>query len=174
MSIRSYQNKQPVIPESCTVMEQVCIYGDVKMGERCVVMPGVVMRAEANPIRIGDDTNIQDGCIIHVELGEGGNVEIGNGVTVGHGAILHGCTLKDRCMIGMGAIIQDGAVVEEECLIAAGALVTPRTVIPRGHLAAGVPAKVRRVLTPEEIADIDLTKQEYQEYAAEYRKEEKE
>ena len=144
------------------------------MGERCVVMPGVVMRAEANPIRIGDDTNIQDGCIIHVELGEGGNVEIGSGVTVGHGAILHGCTLKDRCMIGMGAIIQDGAVVEEECLIAAGALVTPRTVIPRGHLAAGVPAKVRRVLTPEEIADIDLTKQEYQEYAAEYRKEEKE
>ena len=144
------------------------------MGERCVVMPGVVMRAEANPIRIGDDTNIQDGCIIHVELGEGGNVEIGNGVTVGHGAILHGCTLKDRCMIGMGAIIQDGAVVEEECLIAAGALVTPRTVIPRGHLAAGVPAKVRRVLTPEEIADIDLTKQEYQDYAAEYRKEEKE
>ena len=77
-------------------------------------------------------------------------------------------------MIGMGAIIQDGAVVEEECLIAAGALVTPRTVIPRGHLAAGVPAKVRRALTREEIADIDLTKQEYQDYAAEYRKEEKE
>ena len=144
------------------------------MGERCVVMPGVVMRAEANPIRIGDDTNIQDGCIIHVELGEGGDGEIGHGVTVGHGAILHGCTLKDRCMIGMGAIIQDGAVVEEECLIAAGALVTPRTVIPRGHLAAGVPAKVRRALTREEIADIDLTKQEYQDYAAEYRKEEKE
>ena len=173
MAIGAYQNKQPVIPKSCTIMEHVSIYGDVVLGEHCVVMPQVVMLAEANPIRIGDNTNIQDGCIIHVELGEGGNVEIGNGVTVGHGAILHGCTLKDRCMIGMGAIIQDGAVVEEECLIAAGAVVTPKTVIPKGHLAAGVPAKVRRALTREEIAEIDLTIQEYQEYAKAYRKEEK-
>lgn len=172
MSIRSYRGKKPVIPQSCLIMEGVSIFGDVVMGENCVVMPHVVMRAEANPIRIGNDTNIQDGCILHVELGKGGNVEIGNGVTVGHGAILHGCTLKDRCMIGMGAIIQDGAVVEEECLIAAGAVVTPGTVIPKGHLAAGIPAKVRRALTEEEIADIDLTTKEYLEYAAEYRKEE--
>ncbi|HIW48167.1 MAG TPA: gamma carbonic anhydrase family protein [Firmicutes bacterium] len=169
MAILPYQGKTPTVPESCTIFEQVSIYGDVTLGENCVVLPQVVMRAEHNAIVIGNDTNIQDGCLIHTEIGEGGGVNIGSGVTVGHGAILHGCTLKDRCMIGMGAVIQDGAVVEEECLIAAGAVVTPGTVIPKGHLAAGLPAKVRRPLTQAEIQEIDATIEEYRQYAAGYK-----
>ena len=169
-SVYGFKGKFPVIPESCTIFENVTICGDVRMGENCVVMPGCVLRAEHNPIVIGNKTNIQDSCVIHVELGENGNVVIGNEVTIGHGAIIHGCEIKDRCIIGMGAVVQDEAVVERECLIGAGSVVTPRTVIPKGHLAVGVPAKVRRPLTEHEVNEIDIAVNEYQEYAEEYRK----
>ena len=169
-NIYGFKGKFPVIPESCTIYENVTICGDVHLGENCVILPGSVLRAEHNPIFIGDCTNIQDLCSIHVELGEKGAVEIGSGVTVGHGAVIHGCRIGNRCIIGMGAVIQDEAVIEDECLIGAGSVVTPASVIPKGHLAVGVPAKVKRPLNDREIAEIGISVNEYQEYAAEYRK----
>ena len=155
-NIYGFKGKFPVIPESCTIYENVTICGDVHLGENCVILPGSVLRADHNPI--------------HVELGEKGAVEIGSGVTVGHGAVIHGCRIGNRCIIGMGAVIQDEAVIEDECLIGAGSVVTPASVIPKGHLAVGVPAKVKRPLNEREIAEIGISVNEYQEYAAEYRK----
>jgi len=170
-TIKSFNSKTPVIPKSCTIMDNVVICGDVVLGEECVIMPGVVIRAEHNQVVIGDKTNIQDLSCIHVELGDNGGVTIGKCVTIGHGAIIHGCDIGDRSVIGMGAIIQDYATVEEECLIGAGTVVTSGTVIPKGCMAVGIPAKVRRPITEGERADIDVATNEYLEYARIYKEE---
>lgn len=124
------------------------IVGDVEIGENSSVWYNAVLRGDVNKIVIGENTNIQDNAVLHV--GEDTALLIGDNVTVGHGAILHGCTIGNNVLIGMGAIILDGAVIEDNCMIGAGTLVTQKKVISKGSLAFGNPVKVVRALTEEE------------------------
>ena len=115
---------------------------------------GAVLRAETAPITVGEGANIQDNCVVHADPGF--PAVIGRDCTVGHAAILHGCTIGDNTLVGMGAIVLNGAVVGRDCIIAAGALVTQGAVIPDGSMVMGAPARVRRPLTPEEIAQVEI------------------
>ncbi len=143
--------KRSDFPESY-IAEDSKIIGDVKIGAETTVFWYAVIRGDNGPVEIGDRTNVQEGCIIHVEPGS--HVTIGNEVTVGHGAILHGCTIGDRSLIGMGSVVLEGAKIGSNCLIGAGSLVTANTVIPDGSLAFGNPAKVIRPLREGELASL--------------------
>lgn len=121
------------------------VTGDVELGTDVSIWHNAVLRGDSGKITVGDRTNIQDGCILHEET------TIGADCTVGHGAILHGCTIGDGCLIGMGAIVLTGAVLGEGCLVGAGALVTGKTNAPAGSVLLGSPAKVVKALTPEQI-----------------------
>ena len=167
VTIRSFKGRSPKISPEAYIFENVSIYGDVTIEAGCVVMPGCVIRSEQFPIVIGKGSNLQDLTILHDETDLGG-ILIGENVTVGHGVILHACTIKSNAIIGMGAIIQNNAVVGSNCLIGAGAIVTERTVINDGMMAFGIPAKEKRQLTEKEIASIDETAIEYQTLAKEY------
>ena len=123
------------------------IVGDVELGENASVWYGAVLRGDSGPIRVGKGTNIQDGCILHE------TTTVGDHCTVGHGAILHGCTVGDGCLIGMGAIVLTGAVLGEGCMVGAGALVTGKTNAPAGSLLLGSPAKIVRQLTEQELQE---------------------
>jgi len=142
--------KKPRIHPSVFVAPGAVVLGDVSIDADGSVFFGAVIRAEYDRIAIGRGTNIQDNCVLHVD--EGFPLSVGQNVTVGHGAILHGCTVGDNTLIGMGAIVLNGAVIGRNCIIGAGALVTQNTVIPDGSLAVGSPAKVRRPVTEAEIA----------------------
>lgn len=157
--------KAPAIPTSAYLAPGAQIVGDVTLGERCSVWYNAVLRGDCAPIVVGAETNLQDAAVIHCSTGA--PAVIGSGVTVGHGAILHSCTIGDCSLIGMGAIVLDGATVGRECLVGAGALVTPRTVIPDGTLAVGSPARVKRSLTPEERAHLRENAEEYLQLAFE-------
>lgn len=141
---------KPVIHESAFVAENATVRGSVTIGPEASIYFGAVLRAETDPITVGEGTNIQDNCVVHADPGF--PAVIGRDCTVGHAAILHGCTIGDNTLVGMGAIVLNGAVVGRNCIIAAGALVTQGAVIPDGSMVMGAPAKVRRPLTPEEIA----------------------
>jgi len=167
VTIRSYKGRTPKISPEAYIFENVSIYGDVTIEAGCVVMPGCVIRSEQFPIVIGKGSNLQDLTILHDETDLGG-VNIGENVTVGHGVILHACTIKANAIIGMGSIVQNEAVVGSNCLIGAGAVVTERTVIKDGMMALGIPAKERRPLTEKEVASIEETALEYQGLAKEY------
>ncbi|MDD5944855.1 MAG: gamma carbonic anhydrase family protein [Clostridia bacterium] len=162
-TVRSWKDKSPVIPDSCTIFENCSIYGDVVFGENCVVMPGTVIRAEACRVIIGDNTNIQDMCCIHTDVYEGADVIIGSNVTIGHRALLHACTVEDNALIGMGAVVLNGARIGRGAMVSAGALVTQNAFIEDGMLAVGVPAKVRRAVSEAEIKENDETIEEYRE-----------
>lgn len=144
--------------------------GDVVIGEESSVWCNAVIRGDVNSVRIGARTNIQDLAVLHVTR-DTAPLTVGDDVTVGHQAILHGCTVKSKCLIGMGAIVMDGAVVNEESIIGAGALVTEGTIIPPRSLALGVPAAVRRPLTTEEIEFLVRSATNYVRDAANYRAE---
>jgi len=144
--------KSPVVPESAWTAPGVVLVGDVDLGEEASVWYGAVLRADGDAIRIGPRSNLQDGVVVHVDSGF--PVHVGAGVSVGHGAVLHGCTVADDVLVGMGATILNGARVGAGSLIAAGALVPENADIPPGSLVAGVPGKVRRQLTDEEIEHI--------------------
>src|SRR5215210_6660535 len=165
--IRSYKGISPQIAATAYVEESAQIIGDVHIGEDSSVWFNCVLRGDVHFIRVGEATNIQDGTIIHVTNGRFATV-IGNHVTIGHGVILHGCTIKDRSLIGIGAIILDNVVVGEESFIAAGSLVTPGTVIAPRSMVMGSPAKVRREVTDDEIARIDHHWKSYIEYKNTY------
>jgi carbonic anhydrase/acetyltransferase-like protein (isoleucine patch superfamily) len=145
------ENKYPAFGEDCFIAPNATIVGDVVVGNKCSVWFNAVIRGDVNYIRIGNNTNIQDGAIIHGTYKKAFTV-IGNNTSVGHNAIVHGCTLKDHVLIGMGAIVMDHAVVEEFCIIAAGSVVLENTICDGGHLYAGVPAKKIKPLTEEQIA----------------------
>ena len=168
--IKEYMGKKPIIPESCTIFENCVIMGDVRFGENCTVMPGCVLRAEYNPIIIGNNSNIQELTCIHAENGENGAVIIGENVTIGHKAMLHGCKIKDNTLIGMCATILNFSVIEENCLIGAASLVTENTVIPKGSVAFGSPAKVKRSVDEKDIEYINHAAKEYVEFAENYTK----
>jgi carbonic anhydrase/acetyltransferase-like protein (isoleucine patch superfamily) len=143
---------QPQIDPSAYVAAQAVVIGDVRLAAHSSIWPTAVLRGDINFIEIGEGSNIQDGCIVH--LAEDLPVIVGKLVTVGHRAILHACTVEDECLIGMGATILDGAVIGKGSIIGAHALVTKGSRIPPGSLVMGTPAKVVRALHPEEIADI--------------------
>ena len=148
--IKPFEGHTPQLHSDARVAENATRVGQVTLDARSRVWYGAVLRADTTTIHVGTGSNLQDGCMVHGD--EGFPVQIGRDVTVGHGAILHGCTVGDRCVIGMGATLLNGCVIGADSLVAAGALVTQNTVIPAGSLVMGAPAKVRRALTEEEKA----------------------
>lgn len=139
---------QPTIPGDCFVAPNATIVGDVQMGQECSVWFNAVIRGDVNSIRMGNRVNVQDGACIHCTYQRFGTV-IGNNVSIGHHAIVHGCTVADNVLIGMGAIVMDGAVIGSGSLIAAGAVVLAGTIVPPGSVFAGVPAKKVKDISPE-------------------------
>jgi carbonic anhydrase/acetyltransferase-like protein (isoleucine patch superfamily) len=156
-----------VIPKSAYIEDTAVVLGDVVMGEDCSFWFHAVVRGDVNHIRIGDRTNVQDLCMLHVTH-DTHPLIIGSDVTIGHNVVLHGCTVKDRVLIGMGAIIMDGAVIGEDCVVGAGALVTENTIVPPGSLILGSPAKVKRSVTGKEMDWIRESAQNYVRYAQQY------
>ena len=149
-TILPYRGVWPRLHESVFVAEGARIIGDVEIGADSSVWFNAVVRGDVCPIRIGERTNVQDNVTLHVTH-DTGPLNIGSRVTIGHNAVLHGCTVEDDCLIGIGAIVGNGAVIGTQSLIAPGAVVPQRMVIPPRSMVAGVPAKVRRELTAEEI-----------------------
>jgi carbonic anhydrase/acetyltransferase-like protein (isoleucine patch superfamily) len=165
--IRAFQGIQPTVPTSAYVEDTAVIIGDVVMGEQCSVWFNAVIRGDVHFIRIGDRTNVQDLCMLHVTH-DTHPLVIGSDVTVGHSVVLHGCTIKDRVLVGCGAIVMDGAVIGEDCVVGAGALVTENTIVPPKSLILGSPAKVRRPVTDQELSWIRESAQNYIKYAGQY------
>ncbi|MEP6260090.1 MAG: gamma carbonic anhydrase family protein [Gillisia sp.] len=154
----------PKIEESCFIAENATITGDVEMGQDCSVWFNAVIRGDVNSIRIGNKTNIQDGAVIHCTYEKAATV-IGNNVSIGHRAIVHGCTVEDNALIGMGAIVMDHAVVGKDCIIAAGAVVLENTICEPGYIYAGIPAKKVKQLTPVQIEGLQKTANNYVMYS---------
>jgi carbonic anhydrase/acetyltransferase-like protein (isoleucine patch superfamily) len=152
--ILRYRDKTPDIDETAYIAEGASVIGDVVIGADASIWFGCVLRGDVNYIRIGARTNVQDLTVIHVNHGTHPTV-LEEDVTVGHRAILHGCRVKRGSLIGMGAILLDDVVVEERALVAAGSVVSPGTVVPSGKLARGIPARVARDLTQEELDGLE-------------------
>jgi carbonic anhydrase/acetyltransferase-like protein (isoleucine patch superfamily) len=160
--IRSVRGCTPQFGEEAFLAETAVVIGDVVMGDHCSVWYGAVVRGDVNAIRIGDRVNIQDGAVLHCTY-ERAALTIGSDVSIGHNAIVHGCTIHDKVLVGMGAIVMDHAVIGEGSVIAAGAVVLQGTVVPPGSLMAGVPAKRVREVGPE------LSQNEIERIATNYR-----
>ncbi len=158
-----YLDMFPKIHPSVFLAEGVKVIGNVEIGEGSSVWYNTVIRGDVHYIKIGTMTNIQDCSMLHVTNGKY-PLNIGNKVTIGHAVKLHGCTLQDLCLIGIGAIVLDGAVVEERSMVAAGSVVKPNFIVPSGKLVAGVPAKIIRNLTIEEIDEFEKSAQRYRKY----------
>jgi carbonic anhydrase/acetyltransferase-like protein (isoleucine patch superfamily) len=158
--LRPYRGRLPVVHPTAYVDASAQVIGNVDIGADSSVWMNAVVRGDVNTIRIGDRSNIQDGTVVHV-MHETHPTLIGNDVTIGHAAVVHGCTIGNRVLIGMGSTILNGAVVGEDSIVAAGSLVTEGAVIPPRSLVMGSPAKVRRTLSDEDMASI-------LEYAANY------
>ena len=154
------------LPLAAFVAENATVRGDVTVGKGSSIFFGAVVRTELVPITIGENTNIQDNCILHTDAGF--PLSVGSGCTIGHGTILHGCTVGDNTLIGMGTTVLNGAVIGRDCIVGAGSLVPQGMVIPDGSMAFGSPAKIRRPLTEEEIAYNRGTAALYCREAAEY------
>jgi carbonic anhydrase/acetyltransferase-like protein (isoleucine patch superfamily) len=141
-------DKSPEWGEDVFIAENATIVGDVKMGDQCSVWFQAVIRGDVNSIVLGNKVNVQDGAIIHCTYQKAATV-IGNNVSIGHRAMVHGCTIHDNVLIGMGAIVMDNCVIHENCIIAAGSVVLENTIVESGSVYAGVPAKKVKDLTPE-------------------------
>ncbi len=174
MNIRPFKSHQPDISPSTYVDESAVIIGQVSIGSDCSIWPNTTIRGDVNWIKIGNNTSIQDGSVLHVthenpdKPGSGFPLSVGSQVTVGHNVILHGCTIEDNCLLGMGAIILDGAHIEKNVLIAAGALVSPGKHLHSGYLYIGSPAKPLRPLTDNEIANLQYSADHYVKLKNEY------
>lgn len=163
MILKAFEGAVPSVHPRARLSGNVVLTGGAVLEEDVNVWYGAVIRADMAAIRVGAGSNIQDNATLHCDTGF--PLLLGRDVTVGHGAILHGCTIGDRCLIGMGAILLNGCVIGEDSLVAAGALVTQNTVIPPGSLVMGSPAKVRRALTDEERASLRASAAEYRKLA---------
>ncbi len=165
--LRRFRDKTPEVGEGSFLADNAVLVGDVKIGARSSIWFGAVLRGDVFHIRVGDETSIQDNSVIHVTDGRNATI-VGNRVTVGHSVTLHGCTIGDRCIIGMGSIVLDKVSVGERCIIGAGAVVTPGTKLPPGTLAIGAPARPKRELTAEELAWIEYSADHYVDLAKAY------
>ncbi len=177
-NILPYRGVLPAIDPSAFVASTAIISGETKIGKNSGIWYGCVLRGDVTKIVIGENTNIQDNCILHGtrpnhpqnKVGsEGAPVVIGNNVTIGHNAIIHACTIQDNCFVGMRSIIMDKAVIEEFGMLAAGAMLTPGKVIKKYQIWAGSPAKYFRDMNQEEIDYIKTSADNYAELAREYR-----
>jgi carbonic anhydrase/acetyltransferase-like protein (isoleucine patch superfamily) len=151
MAIIPFGDKTPRIDASAWIADNATVAGDVTLGEGVSIWFGAVLRGDVNHIIIGNGSNVQDNAVIHVTT-NGNPTIVGQNVTIGHGAILHACTVEDGALIGMGSVVLDEVVVQKNAMVAAGAVVSPRTVVESGWLWAGVPAKPMRQLTEKELA----------------------
>ena len=166
--IQDYKGVSPKIGSDVFVAQTAAIIGDVQVAAHSSIWFGAVLRGDVFPIRIGESVSIQDNAVIHVTSGQHATT-VGDRVTVGHGAILHGCTIDDSCIIGMGAIVLDQAHIRRHCIVGAGALVTSGTDIPEGYLAIGSPARPKRKLSREELEWIESSADHYVSLARDYR-----
>lgn len=157
-------DKHPQWGDNCFIAPNATLVGDVVMGANCSVWFNAVIRGDVNSISIGHDSNIQDGAVIHATYQKAATI-IGNRVSVGHNAIVHGCILEDHILVGMGAIVMDNAIVESYCIIAAGAVVLENTRCESGYLYAGVPAKKIKPITEEQRALLNKLPDNYIMYA---------
>ncbi|KYN85850.1 gamma carbonic anhydrase family protein [Vibrio cidicii] len=165
-SIRSYKAICPQIGDRVYIDSSSVLVGDIQIGDDSSIWPLVAARGDVNHIRIGERSNIQDGSVLHVTHRNAANPDgypllIGNDVTVGHKVMLHGCTIKDRVLVGMGAIVLDGVIIEEEVMIGAGSLVPPGKVLESGYLYVGSPVKQARPLTDKERAFLQKSADNY-------------
>ena len=165
--LRPYKDRLPEVHPTAYIDQSAQVIGDVTIGEQSSVWMTVVIRGDVNYIRIGDRTNIQDGTVVHV-MHDTCPTVIGNDVTIGHGAIVHGCTIADRVLVGMGAIVLNGASIGADSIVAAGSLVTERMVIPARSLVMGSPAMVKRPLNDTEVASIQEYADNYVRYKRDY------
>jgi len=171
--IRSFRDTTPTIGANSYIDETAVVIGDVEIGENCSVWPLTVIRADINRIRIGDNTNIQDGSVLHVtHRGEyspdGAELHIGNHVTIGHKVLLHGCRIGNRCLVGMGSIVTDNAAVEDQVMIGSGSLVPPGRVLESGFLYLGNPVIKKRALTEREIEYLSYVADHYRLLSEDY------
>ena len=167
--IMAHQGKKPVIPASAYLAPTATVIGDVVLGESASLWFNVVVRGDCNFIRIGKRTNIQDNSTVHVHVNDYPTL-VGDDVVGGHNILLHGCTIKDRILIGMGSTIMDGVVVGEESIVAAGSLLVPGTVVPPRSLVKGRPARVARRVTDDEVENfIMFGVRNYLEYMEAFR-----
>ena len=165
--IISYNNRIPKLHESVFVADGAKIIGDVEIGEDSGIWFNVVIRGDVNSIHIGSRTNIQDNSVLHV-TSKTAPLNIGSDITIGHGAVLHGCTIEDFCLIGMGAIVMDKAHIHRHSMVAAGTIVLEGFDVPEGMLVAGIPAKVKRALTEDERQFIRQSALNYVSYVQAY------
>jgi carbonic anhydrase/acetyltransferase-like protein (isoleucine patch superfamily) len=167
--LRPFKNTRPAVDVTAYVDESAQVIGDVHIGPESSVWMNVVIRGDVNQIRIGKRTNIQDLTMVHV-MRETHPTVIGNEVTIGHSAVVHGTTIEDRVLVGMGAVLLNGVHIESDCVIAAGTLLTEGTRIPTRSLVMGRPGKVKRQLTDEEVAEIRWYSDNYVNYRLDYAK----
>ena len=166
MIIKAVNGKHPQIPQDCFIAENATIVGDVEIGSQCSIWFNAVIRGDVHFIKIGNKVNIQDGAIIHCTYQKHPTI-IGNNVSVGHNAIVHGCKVHDNVLIGMGAIIMDNCIIESNAIVAAGAVVTQNTVVESGTIYAGVPAKkVKDINTSDFAGEIERISNNYVMYSS--------
>ena len=169
--IKPLRGKTPQVPSDCFIAENAVIIGDVVMGKQCSIWYNAVIRGDVHYIKIGNKVNIQDGAVIHATY-QKSPTTIGNNVSIGHNALVHGCTIKDNVLVGMGSIIMDDCIVESNSIIAAGAVVTKGTKVESGSIYAGVPAKKVKDISQELISgEIDRIANNYIKYASWYTEE---
>jgi len=166
MIVKTINGKTPVIGEDCFIAENATIVGDVVMGKQCSIWYNAVLRGDVHFIKMGDKVNIQDGAVVHCTY-QKHPTTIGNNVSVGHNAIVHGCTIKDNVLIGMGSIVMDDCVVESNSIIAAGAVLTKGTHVPSGTIFAGMPAKkIKNISSELSTGEIDRIANNYVKYSS--------
>ncbi|QRN41689.1 MAG: gamma carbonic anhydrase family protein [Neisseriaceae bacterium] len=159
MAIRTFQGIQPILGKEIYIDEFSCVIGRVRIGDESSIWPGAVIRADVNDIVVGNRTNIQDGCVLHVTTPSKDNPKgyplfIGDDVTIGHQVMLHGCTVKNKVLIGISSVVLDGAVIEDNVLIGAGSLVPPGKILESGFLYLGSPVKQIRKLNQDDLDSI--------------------
>lgn len=167
MAIYKLGDRVPVVGEGVWVAENATVIGSVTLGKNVNVWFGAVIRGDNDPITIGESTNVQDGAVLHTDVDI--PLTIGANVTIGHMAMLHGCTVGDSSLIGINAVVLNGAVIGKHCLIGAKALVAENKVIPDRSLVVGTPGRIIRELTDAEVADLEASAQAYLAHAAEYK-----
>ncbi len=166
MLIKSVNGKSPLIPEDCFVAENATLVGDVSLGNYCSIWFNAVVRGDVNYIKIGNKVNIQDGAVIHCTFKKYPTI-IGNNVSIGHNAIVHGCTVHDNVLIGMGSIVMDNCTIESNSIIAAGAVLTQNTLVESGSIWAGVPArKVKDINQSDFAGEIERISENYLLYSS--------